>query len=287
MAQLVALLKLTKPGVLIGNVLTVPAGFFLASRPPFDWFVFLAVMLGSTAIIAAACVLNNYLDQDIDQLMDRTKQRPLVAGQVSNKLALIWCAFLLITGFAILWLGTNPLVVVAGGLGFVTYVWLYGAWTKRRSVHGTLVGSISGAIPILSGYLAASYTFDLGALLVFLIVFLWQQPEFYAISIYRHKEYKAAGLPVMAVVKGASHAQSQILAYIVAFASANVLLAVFGYSGWLYAAIMGVFCLVWFGYGWHNKSRLDAEQWGRKMFKYSMYAIVLVSLLMPFAAFMP
>ncbi len=287
MDKIIALLKLTKPGVLIGNVLTVPAGYFLASAGTIDWVAFLAVLLGSTLIIASACVLNNYLDQDIDRVMERTRNRPLIQGHVSGQQALIFCIMLALGGFASLWLWTNIAVVLAGAVGFITYVWLYGAWTKRQSVHGTLVGSISGAIPILAGYLAVSGQLDLGAVLAFMVVFLWQQPEFYSISIYRKDEYQAAGLPVMAVSKGAKRAKIEVLIYIFAFGVANILLTITGYAGYTYAVVLGLFCLLWLTYGWVNFSKIADIQWGKKMFRGAMIAILLVCIGLPFAPLLP
>src|SRR5690606_14013888 len=109
----------------------------------------------------------------------------LVNGDVSGSIALTFGVLLGVAGLSTLWLYTNPLVVIIGVIGFIDYVWLYGAWTKRSTWHGTLVGSISGAIPILAGYVAASGQIDLGAILVFLVLFFWQMPEFYSIAIYR------------------------------------------------------------------------------------------------------
>jgi len=202
--------KLTKPGVLYGNVLTALAGFLLASHGQVDWLLFLALTSGMTLVIASACVINNYLDQDIDSKMERTKVRPLIRGDVSGKGAVIYSIVLGVVGMAILVAFTNWLVVAVGLLGFIDYVVLYGMLSKRLSIHGTLVGSISGAAPILAGYCAVSGALDVGALLVFLVLFLWQMPEFYSIAIYRQKEYAAAGVPVMSVVKGKQNTIIQI-----------------------------------------------------------------------------
>lgn len=288
--MLIPLLKLTKPGILASNALTVPAGFFVATfayNQPINWLLFLAVMLGSTLIIAAACVLNNYLDQDIDRVMGRTKNRPLVSGQIKPNVALIFSVILGLAGVAVLYLWVNMAVLLAGIIGFVTYVWLYGAWTKRQSVHGTLVGSISGAIPILSGYLAVSNQLDLGGILVFLVLFLWQQPEFYAISIYRKQEYQAANIPLISIVKGIPHTQKEIVGYIMAFALVNIALSVFGYAGWTYAIVMTIFCLLWIGFGLQKRGQLADDKWARAMFRYAMYAILIVCLLLPISPLLP
>lgn len=146
--------SLTKPGVLYGNVLTAVAGFLLASAhfKQFDGWLFVATIFGTTLVIAAACVLNNYLDRDIDSVMQRTKTRAIASGQIPGQHAIIMSAVLGIVGISTLILWVNWLVVAIGVAGFITYVWLYGALSKRKSIHGTLVGSISGAAPILAGY---------------------------------------------------------------------------------------------------------------------------------------
>lgn len=194
--------SLTKPGVLYGNAITAVAGYLLASRWHISWSSFIALTIGSTFVIASACVINNVLDVDIDSKMARTKTRAIVAGKVKPSSAAILSVVLGAAGFAILIIWTNWLVVIAGLVGFVTYVVLYGMLSKRLSIHGTLVGSVSGAIPVLAGYLAARGHVDTGAVLVFAALFLWQMPEFYSIAIYRRSEYKAAGVPVISVIKG-------------------------------------------------------------------------------------
>lgn len=202
MSKLQAYYQLVKPGVMYGNVLTGVAGYLFAAGHfgIFSWGNFAATIFGMTLVVSAACVLNNYLDQDIDQIMKRTKKRPSVTGEVSGRAMVLYSITLFALGTLMLALWTNWLVVAIGVLGFVIYVWLYGALSKRKSLHGTLVGSISGAMPIAGGYAAVSGTIDTGLILVFLILFFWQFPEFYSISIYRRKEYKAAGIPVISVV---------------------------------------------------------------------------------------
>ncbi len=162
--------QLIKPGVTYGNVLTAVAGFFLAAAGVVDWWLFLAMLSGMTLVIAGACALNNYYDRDIDAVMKRTKKRPSVTGAVSPTGSWIFALAITAIGLGILTLWTNSLTVIVGAAGFVTYVWLYGVWTKRTTVHGTAVGAISGAFPIVGGYTAVTNTLDIGALVLFLII---------------------------------------------------------------------------------------------------------------------
>ncbi len=273
--------QLTKPGVLYGNVITGVAGFLLAASyfHKFDVGLFLATIGGMTLVIAAACVLNNVFDQDIDRLMERTKKRGVASGAVTGFKAIIFSILLLVGGALVLTFWTNWLVSGIGLVGFVVYVWLYGTLSKRRSIHGTLVGSISGAMPILAGYCAVSERIDAAAVLVFLMLFFWQFPEFYSIAIYRQKEYAAAGIPVMTVVKGVANTKVQIFIYTILYVISTLLLSLFGYTGWIYFAAMAILGLWWLRIGWRGlKVPLGAQSdaWARGMFHFSL--IVLLSL---------
>jgi len=193
--------RLTKPGIIYGNLLTAAAGFLFASKWHIVPGLFAATLAGTSLVIAAACVYNNYIDRNIDKRMARTKKRALVQGTISGKHALIFATMLGVLGFALLLAYTNTLVTVIGVIAFIDYVVLYGI-SKRRSVYGTIVGSISGAAPIVAGYVAVTNQFDLGALLLFFILVYWQMPHFYGIAMYRFDDYKAAGIPVLPVQKG-------------------------------------------------------------------------------------
>lgn len=275
--------QLTKPGVLYGNVLTAVAGFFLAAQGEVAWGVFAAMLIGQTLVIASACVMNNYLDQDIDKIMKRTKERPSVTGAVGNLQMQLFSAVLGITGLVVLVAWTNWLVVAIGILGWVTYVWLYGALSKRKSIHGTLVGSISGAMPIAGGYAAVSGTVDLGLIIVFLILFFWQFPEFYSIAVYRRKEYKAAGVPVMSVIKGNTSTIRQIFIYTILYVISTVSLTWLGYTGIIYFVIMLLTGLYWLWIGYQGLGLTkEAEQdaWARRMFKFSMISILVLCVML-------
>ena len=266
--------SLTKPGVLYGNALTVAAGYFLAAQGVINFALFLAVFIGSSLIIASACVINNYLDQDIDAIMDRTKKRALVAGDIKGSRAVIFSVVLGLVGLGILIAYTNPLVVILGVVGFITYVVFYGMLSKRLSIHGTLVGSISGAIPILAGYSAVSGVIDIGSVLVFVILFAWQFPEFYSIAIYRSKEYKAAGIPVLPVIKGLRRTKVEIFIYTIIFVISSLLLTIFQYTGIIYFAVMLAFGLYWIWLALKGFTATDSDRWARQMFGFSMIIIL-------------
>jgi protoheme IX farnesyltransferase len=281
--------SLTKPGVLYGNVITGVAGFLLAAGYfwTFPVWLFLATIVGMTLVIAAACVLNNVLDQDIDRIMERTKGRAVAHGDIPANNATILCIVLGVLGMAILALWTNWYVVGIGIFGFVVYVWLYGAFSKRKSIHGTLVGSISGAMPILAGYVAVADGFDTAALLVFLALFFWQFPEFYSIAIYRRKEYAAAGVPVMSVVKGVPVTILQIYAYTVLFVASTLLLTLLGYTGWIYFVAMLLLGLYWIRLANEGLTTQNSDAWARRMFHFSLLALLAYSAAISLGAILP
>lgn len=280
--------SLIKPGVLFGNILTTIAGFLLASRWYFDAELFIAAVLGTTFVVASACVLNNYFDRDIDSVMERTKRRAIAAGLIRGSHAVIFSAVLGLIGILILYFYVNLLVVGIGIVGFTVYVFLYGCLSKRLSEHGTLVGSISGAMPILAGYCAVTGIIDIGAVLLFLILFFWQLPEFYSISIYRHDEYKAAKVPVVSVVRGIENTKLQILLYTTLFVINSLLLSLFGITGLVYFTVMLGFDLYWLVLVLKGlRSVADSNAWARGIFRFSLITLLVFCFLISVNGLLP
>lgn len=279
--------QLTKPGVLLGNVLTAVAGYFLAAAGQVDGQTFFALLVGMTLVVASACVINNLLDRDIDAKMERTKTRPSVKGIVKAIHIAAYGIALGIIGTAVLIIGTNPLVVTIGLAGWVTYVWLYGAWTKRTSIHGTAVGAVSGALPIAGGYAAVAGVVDAGLIIVFLIMFFWQFPEFYSIAIYRRKEYAAAGIPVMPVVKGVRSTTIQIFLYTILYVCSTIALFVYGYVHSVYLVVMSLAGSYWLMLAYRGLKTKKSDAWAREMFKFSMTTILLLCLMLAIGPLLP
>lgn len=277
---------LTKPGIIRGNVMTTVAGFLLAAKGHIDIGSLIAVVIGTTLVIAAACVYNNVIDRDIDKKMARTQQRALVQGSISVKAALAYGTILGLIGFVILALFTNPLTTLLGFIGLIFYVVLYGI-AKRKSVHGTLVGTIPGAMPIVAGYTAVTNSFDNGALLLLIIMVFWQMPHFFGIAIFRFKDYKAAGLPVMPVKAGIMTTKIQIMLYVAAFAVACILLSNAHYTGTTFAVIMTLLSLYWLWMGFKGWRTHDDTKWARGMFGFSLLALLVLSVLLSIESFIP
>lgn len=287
MSKLKAYYQLVKPGVMYGNVLTGAAGFLLAAGGKVDWLLFAVTIIGMTLVVSSACALNNYLDRDIDSKMKRTQSRPSVTGAVPGWSIVVYSAVLGLVGIGMLAAWTNWLVVAIGLVGFVTYVWFYGAWSKRTSIHGTLVGSISGAMPIAGGYAAVSGVIDWGMILAFLAMFFWQFPEFYSIAIYRKSEYAAAKVPVMSVVKGVRSSIVQIFIYTVLYVASTLGLTLIGLTGWTYFVIMAAFGAHWIWLGYQGLAAQEPEKWARKMFRYSMINVLVLCIMCGLGPLLP
>lgn len=219
--------------------------------------------------------------------MTRTKTRAIVAGKVKGRDAVVLAIVLGVLGLITLVLWTNWLVVLVGLIGYVDYVVFYGMLSKRLSVHGTLVGSISGAVPILAGYLAVTNRIDIGAVIVFAILFLWQMPEFYSIAIYRKKEYKAAGVPVISVVKGVAATRIQIFMYTLAFVVATLLLTAYGYAGYSYFVVMALFGGYWLWIATQGLRAKDSDTWARHMFHFSLIILLVFCAIISLNSLLP
>lgn len=278
--------RLTKPGIVYGNALATIGGFLLASRGNVDLGLFAAALGGISLVIASACVCNNVLDRRIDKVMARTKKRALVTGRVSINVALVYAAVLGLAGFALLAAYTTALAVATAFVGFFFYVVVYG-YAKRKTVHGTLIGSISGAMPPVVGYLAVTNQVDLGAWLLFFILVTWQMPHFYAIALYRMKDYKAAKLPVLPLVYGERATVMQIVAYMILFLVAVLQLAATGYAGRIYLVAMAFGALWWLKLGLQGFITDDRPYWAKQVFGRSLHILLLFCVLISLDAFLP
>ncbi|HBD6887524.1 TPA: protoheme IX farnesyltransferase [Shigella sonnei] len=255
-------LQVTKPGIIFGNLISVIGGFLLASKGSIDYPLFIYTLVGVSLVVASGCVFNNYIDRDIDRKMERTKNRVLVKGLISPAVSLVYATLLGFAGFMLLWFGANPLACWLGVMGFVVYVGVYSLYMKRHSVYGTLIGSLSGAAILLA------------------IFSLWQMPHSYAIAIFRFKDYQAANIPVLPVVKGISVAKNHITLYIIAFAVATLMLSLGGYAGYKYLVVAAAVSVWWLGMALRGYKVADDRIWARKLFGFSIIAITALSVMM-------
>jgi protoheme IX farnesyltransferase len=256
----------TKPGMVLGNMVPVMGSFFLASKAHIDIAMFVLTTIGISLLIASACVLNNCMDRDLDRMMTRTRDRVLASGMMSIKTACLYAAVLGMAGMSLLLAEDNLLSVVIVLVGFSIYVGAYGLYFKRHSVYAPLIGSLAGAAPPLAAYCAVTDRFDAGALILLSIFGLWQIPHFYAIAIYRLEDYAAAAIPVLPVKHGVAATKRHIIAYIVAFILATLMLTFGGYTGNSYLAVAFVLGLVWLSVALNAYNSSEERLWARNLF---------------------
>ncbi|QGR00006.1 protoheme IX farnesyltransferase [Paenibacillus psychroresistens] len=271
--------QLAKPGIIFSNLITAFGGFWVASRWDIDWALLVFMIIGTILVIGSGCVLNNYLDRDMDTKMARTKKRALPTGKMEPNVVLWYGIVMGIVGMSVLWFLVTPLSALLGLLGLFVYVWIYTAWFKRTSVWSTVVGAISGAVPPIIGYCAVNEQLDAGAWILFAILFLWQMPHFWALGIRRMEEYRAAGFPLLPVVRGSFVTKISMMRYVVLLVPTSALLYLYGYVGMIYlvaAIVMGIYwaylCLKGF-------SAKDEEAWAKKTFIFSINYLTILFLI--------
>lgn len=275
---------LAKPGIIWGNCIAATGGFMLASGGSLDLALYALTILGVSLIVASGCVFNNIIDTDIDSLMTRTQKRALVVGKITKKSAMLYAYALGMAGFLVLYFFTTFPAFLTGLFGFYVYVVMYSVFYKRSSVHGTLIGSASGAAPPVIGYLAVTGQFDLAAILIFLGFCAWQMPHSYAIAIFRTTDYKASKIPLLPLVKGIKSAQKQMLFYTALYWLSIILLFWFGYIGYVSVIVLSGICVFWMYqtaslYQPQNDD-FDERVWGKKLFLTSILAVSVYSLVL-------
>ncbi|AYX87852.1 protoheme IX farnesyltransferase [Acinetobacter baumannii] len=271
-------LFLTKPGILFGNFITTLGGFFLAAQGSIDILLLLLTLIGTTLVVASGCVVNNVIDQDIDTKMQRTQNRALVKKTISPTVALVYAFVLGVMGFSILWFGVNGYAFLFAMIGFIVYVGFYSLWTKRTSIHQTVIGSISGASPPVIGYTAVTHQFDVAALLLVLAYALWQMPHSWAIAIYRFDDYKNAGIPILPVARSIYRTKIECVIYILLFAAVLNGLYCFGYTNVFFLITFNALTAYWFYLSIIGFKAENDQLWAKRFFLYSVILITLLSL---------
>ena len=280
------LYALAKPGIVYGNITTTLASFLFASRLHPDIAHLIAALLGLGLVIGSACVFNNYIDRRIDAMMERTRHRALVEGTISKHDALSFAILLGILGFCILFVWTNALTAALAGVGFVFYVVCY-SWAKRRAYWGTLVGSVSGAMPIIVGYTAVTAKIDYAAVILFLTLVVWQMPHFYAIALNRMKDYERAGIPVLPLVYGARRTKLSIVLYVVVFIFAAETLSLKGYAGISYAVVIAIAGGWWLVLAVQGMGPDADPTWAKRVFKASLIVLLAFCTVLALSPLLP
>lgn len=277
--------RITKPGILLGNLVSVLGGLWLGARGMPAMHLVLLASLGTLMVVASGCVVNNIIDRDIDGRMARTCTRVLVQGEISVRAAAWYAAFLGLLGVAFLAL-CSPLAAWAGIAGYVVYVGFYTLFFKRQSVYGTLVGSFSGAMPPVIGYVAATGQLDSAAAVLFIAFSLWQLPHSYAIAIFRQGDYANVGIPVLPLVRGLVVTRRHMIWTTLGCVLTSLMLVPLGYSGWLFGVGVMLVGGYWLGtvlrqpQGPFELGEPGSLSWARKSFAGSLIYVMVLCLLM-------
>jgi protoheme IX farnesyltransferase len=272
--------QLTKPRVVQLIVFCAVIGMFLAVPGLPDWRVALAATAGIWLVAGAAAAFNCLVEQHIDARMQRTKWRATARGELTTVQTLLFSGVLCAAGMWVLHEWVNPLTMWLTFGTFVGYAVIYTVILKPLTPQNIVIGGASGAMPPVLGWAAVRGDVGPEALILFLIIFLWTPPHFWALALYRAEDYRKSGLPMLPVTHGAEFTRLHVFLYTLVLLAATLLPFVYGMSSWLYllaALVLGG----WFiAYGW-RLWRNYSDQLARRTFRFSiMYLSLLFAALL-------
>jgi protoheme IX farnesyltransferase len=268
------LISLTKPRIISLLLVTTVAPMFVAGTPSIG--LVLLVTLGGYLMAGGANAVNMYLDRDIDDRMARTRLRPIPSGRMAPPAVLAFGVALSCAATWMLARFVNVLTAALALAGFYFYVFIYTRWLKRTTPHNIVIGGAAGAFPPLVGWAAVTNSVDLAAIYLFLIIFYWTPPHFWALALLKQRDYGNAGVPMAPLVWGERETKDQMLWYTLILIPLTLLPVAFGAFGWLYFASalgLGIALLV-------GVLRIRAaEQWTKiawKVYKFSLLYLALL-----------
>jgi len=226
--------ELTKPRVVMLIVFTAIVGMFVSvpGWPGLAPLVFGTLGIGLAS--SSAAVFNHVLDARIDIQMMRTRGRPLPQGKLTEKMALTFASFLCVISMVILWFLVNPLTAVLTFISLIGYAVIYTVWLKRATPQNIVIGGAAGAAPPILGWTAVTNEVASGALLMFLIIFVWTPPHFWALAIARKEEYARVDIPMLPVTHGDAYTRLNILLYTILLVLVTILPYLIGMTGLIY-----------------------------------------------------
>ena len=243
-------LELTKPRVVSLMVFTVVVGMLLSSPSWLPWRPMLFGTLGIALVAGAAAALNHLVDQQLDARMARTRARPLPRGALSSGRVALFAGVLGASGMGLLLVFTNLLCALLTLASLVGYALVYSVFLKHSTPQNIVIGGAAGAAPPLLGWVAMTGQVDAGALILFLIIFVWTPPHFWALAIHRRDDYARAGVPMLPVTHGVPFTTRRILAYTVALLPVTLMPVFIGLSGGLYGVCALLLGLRFIGLAW-------------------------------------
>ncbi|NLA35799.1 MAG: protoheme IX farnesyltransferase [Actinobacteria bacterium] len=275
LAKIGGYIALTKPRIIeLLLISTVPTMFVAQQGVPGVWLM-IATVVGGTLSAGGANAINMYVDRDIDALMERTKNRPLVTGLIEPRAALVFAIGLEIIAFGFLWTTVNLLSAVLAVSACLFYVFVYTLWLKRTSEHNIVIGGAAGAMPVLIGWSAVLNEVSWAPIMLFAFMFFWTPPHFWALAIKYKDDYSAADVPMLPSVASYEVVTRKILAYTVLVVAFSLGFGPFADMGLLYYAsavvLGGVF--LWLAVVVH---RTESPKMAMKLFTYSITYVTLL-----------
>jgi protoheme IX farnesyltransferase len=274
------LLMLTKPIVVALLLVTTYAGMVIGAQAwPSASLVFWT-LLGGFMAAGGSGAINQYIDRDDDQKMQRTQKRPIPSGRLTAAEGLAFGAALLVASFYLLTAFVNLLAALLSLAGMIYYVLIYSIFLKKTTVQNIVIGGGAGAIPPLVGWAAATGSLNIPALFLFAVIFMWTPPHFWALALVRRQDYARAGVPMLPVVRGEEETRRQILIYTLELVALTLVLPLFGLGGAVYlvgAALLGL----WLLHAAWKVFREGGNKLAWKMYRYSsMYLAFIFFVLM-------
>lgn len=255
-------------------VTTVPTMVLAANGWP-SFTLIVVTLAGGTLAAGGANAINMYIDRDIDKLMTRTQNRPLVTGVISPRAAMIFAIALECIAFAVLWVGANLLAAVLAISATLFYVFVYSLWLKRTSKQNIVIGGAAGAMPVLVGWAAVTNSLAWSPVVLFIVIFLWTPPHFWALAIRHSDDYKAAGVPMMPVVVSLVRTVRSMTTYAVLLLVSTLVLIPVADLGLIYGITALVFGVA-FVIGCVNLGSDPSERRSMRLFTFSISYVTAV-----------
>jgi protoheme IX farnesyltransferase len=237
-----AYIALTKPRIIELLLVTTLPTMVVAQRGVPPIWLMAATLAGGALAAGGADAINMVVDRDIDRLMNRTKNRPLVTGAMTPSAALVFALALEVAAFVELWLAVNLLSAVLAISATLFYVFVYTLWLKRRSTQNIVIGGAAGAVPVLVGWAAVTNSLSWAPVVLFAIIFIWTPPHFWSLAVRYKEDYRAADVPMLPVVASMRRTTTEIVYYTVALVAVSFLFGPVAHLGWIYmisAAVLG------------------------------------------------
>jgi len=271
--------ELTKPRVVALIIFTAIVGMFLSvpGLPPFDLFFWGTLGIGMAS--AAGAAINQLFDSEADSVMKRTRLRPLPTGQLTTNQALVFALILATLAMLILVAKVNTLTAILTFASLIGYAVIYTVYLKHATPQNIVIGGAAGAAPPVLGWAAITGEVSSDALLLFLIIFVWTPPHFWALALYRYKDYEKAGIPMLPVTHGLKFTRLNILLYTILLTAVSVMPFAVQMSGWLYLVGVMMLNIVFLHYA-IKLYRSYNDLLARKTFVYSIQYLAMLFALM-------